>query len=320
MNYRRTLFQTLAGSMLMAAPAVALDLPSSAVLTATEVELRGSTDVPVGPFLDGRVDMVEANGAISLEAWKIISSDLTTLQIITPLREQLAGDGFEIVLNCAEKQCGGFDFRYEIDLLPEPEMHVDLGDFRYLTARRTIDGLDPEFVSLMVSRSAQNGFIQITRVGATATADIEIAAPPKSDALNEALKPPVAEESLAGLLEIHGRAPLEDLVFQTGSSQLGDGDFASLAELSDFLKSNSDWRVALVGHTDAEGTLNNNIALSKKRANSVLQHLVSVYDVPRSQLEAAGVGYLAPRASNLTEDGRNENRRVEVILRSGPTE
>ena len=72
----------------------------------------------------------------------------------------------------------------------------------------------------------------------------------------------------------------------------------------------------MVGHTDAEGTLSGNLELSKKRAASVLERLVSAYRVPRAQLEAAGVGYLVPRASNLTEGGRDQNRRVEVVLTS----
>jgi len=47
-----------------------------------------------------------------------------------------------------------------------------------------------------------------------------------------------------------------------------------------------------------------------------LERLVSVFDVPRSQLEAEGVGYLTPIATNLTDKGREQNRRVEVILTS----
>ena len=74
--------------------------------------------------------------------------------------------------------------------------------------------------------------------------------------------------------------------------------------------------VARVGHTDSAGGLDGNIALSKQRAGSVLERLVSDYGVSRLQLEAEGMGYLAPVATNLTEDGRNANRRVEVIITS----
>ena len=44
----------------------------------------------------------------------------TTLQILAPLRDQLSEAGYEIIFECAANDCGGFDFRYALDLLPEP--------------------------------------------------------------------------------------------------------------------------------------------------------------------------------------------------------
>ena len=74
--------------------------------------------------------------------------------------------------------------------------------------------------------------------------------------------------------------------------------------------------MVLVGHTDAEGALEGNIALSKRRATAVMERLVSVYGVEAAQVSADGVGFLSPLASNLTADGRAQNRRVEVVLTS----
>jgi OOP family OmpA-OmpF porin len=86
--------------------------------------------------------------------------------------------------------------------------------------------------------------------------------------------------------------------------------------LAQFLKANTGLRVALVGHTDAVGSLDSNIALSKARAQSVAQVLIRDYSIPQSQVEAEGMGYLAPVASNLARQGREANRRVEVVLLS----
>ena len=72
--------------------------------------------------------------------------------------------------------------------------------------------------------------------------------------------------------------------------------------------------VAIVGHTDAVGSLAGNTALSKRRAESVRARLIEDYGVDPEQLQADGVGYLAPIASNLTDAGRAANRRVDVIL------
>jgi outer membrane protein OmpA-like peptidoglycan-associated protein len=71
--------------------------------------------------------------------------------------------------------------------------------------------------------------------------------------------------------------------------------------------------VVLVGHTDASGGLAANVALGAKRADAIRARLVAS-GVPTAQVSAEGAGYLAPRASNLTDEGRRLNRRVEVVL------
>ena len=64
------------------------------------------------------------------------------------------------------------------------------------------------------------------------------------------------------------------------------------------------------------GSLQGNISLSKRRAQSVRQRLIDAHGVPPERMEAEGMGYLSPVASNLQEQGRDQNRRVEVILLS----
>jgi len=295
--------------------AMTLELPAGAVKTLETNEPFASAAIATSVFTNGSVTMETAEGAVTVRAWKIPGGSLSTLQLITPLREQLFELGFQMLVSCETDGCGGFDFRYSIDLLPEPDMHVDLGDFRYLAMRRDIANTEPEFVSLMVSRSVQTGFIQLSYVGQSDEFSTPIVAPKNTQNQQVGIDP-LAFLGLGELLLGVGRAPLDDLSFQTGSSQLGNSKFASLAELAQFLNANPEKTVALVGHTDVEGSLEANIALSKKRAAAVLQRLVSEYGVSKSQLEAAGVGYLSPRSSNLTDEGRTKNRRVEVILTS----
>ena len=125
-----------------------------------------------------------------------------------------------------------------------------------------------------------------------------------------------ANGSLAQQLDVVGHAILHDLDFTIGSAELSDAAFASLAELAAYLAAYPDRSVALVGHTDSAGALDINIALSQRRARSVLDRLVTGHGVNRRQLAAEGMGYLAPIASNQTETGRDANRRVEVIVTS----
>jgi outer membrane protein OmpA-like peptidoglycan-associated protein len=166
-------------------------------------------------------------------------------------------------------------------------------------------------LSLLGSRSSTAGFIQIIRVGPADSAQLATADAPVVRGLA-----PTISGNLVQSLENQGRFILTGLVFETGSAQLGDATFGSLQGLSNYLLANPDRTVALVGHTDSVGSLDGNIALSKRRAGSVLERLVTTYDIPRSQLDAQGMGYLSPVMTNLTEDGREANRRVEVIITS----
>lgn len=299
--------------LLAAAPAeaVTLDFPVNAALQAEIETPVGRHNLATGIWTEDGVPMVSVDGSVSRQAWKITASELTTIQVIEPLRAQLIEAGFDILLDCAGEACGGFDFRGALEVMAPPDMYVDLIDYHYISARREEDG---RAVSLIASSTSRAGFVQLTAVGPVDEPAIETAAADPS--LRNPAPGPVliSAGDIPTQLETVGRAILPDLVFQTGSAQLGEGDFPSLQDLADYLTANPERVVALVGHTDSVGSLDANIALSKRRAGSVRERLVSAYGVPRRQLQAEGMGYLSPIASNLTEDGRDANRRVEVIM------
>lgn len=302
-----------------AAPAMQLALPSTALQAASVSESLGSQRLPVSAYDGGDMRTIWAEGAIRTDAWQLAHGGMTSLQILAPLRDQLLAEGFEVLFECADADCGGFDFRYALEVLPAPEMHVDLGDYRYLLAQRGMSG-DPEYVTLLVSRSAERGFVQITTVGAGAELPAQVVTATKSPDPVAQIAPdtPVANSELASLpdqLQQTGRAVLADLSFKTGSSQLAEQPSDSLRALADFLKTQTDRSVVLVGHTDAEGALDSNINLSRKRADAVRAHLVDSFGIPADRIQAEGVGYLAPLTSNETAEGRSANRRVEVILK-----
>ena len=128
--------------------------------------------------------------------------------------------------------------------------------------------------------------------------------------------PAATGAQLGAALEAQGALALEDLVFESGSAELGAGEFASLKALAAYLRAESGAMVALVGHTDATGSLEGNIALSERRAEAVRARLIEGYGAPAAQLSSEGAGWLAPRATNLTPEGREKNRRVEAVLTS----
>ncbi len=297
----------------LTAGAVTFEFPINATMQIEKVATNDSYDMPVGPWADGVIPVREVAGAVTRQAWRIATPGLSTQQIMQELRLQLEVAGFEVLFSCRTDFCGGFDFRFGTEVLPPPEMQVDLGDFRFLAAQRQ-DGDDTETVSLLVSRSSRAGFVQMIRVGVATAADVLVT--PTDQELAGPVAAPVVSGDFAASLDEMGHAVLADLTFDIASSDLAAGDFASLRQLADYLLDRPDRRVALVGHTDSSGSLDANIALSKRRARSVLNRLVDTYGVARAQLAAEGMGYLSPIASNLTPEGRDANRRVEVIVTS----
>ena len=290
--------------------AQSLSFPSNATLSREISTPLESYTMPVGAWVDGAMPTQTGEGQLLQQAWRIAATGLTSLQLMRPLRDQLRNDGFTIVFECKDQACGGFDFRFATLVMPPPDMQVNLGDFRYLAATRDADG-GPELMSVIASRSANAGYVQITRVG---TSDSTVA---EADAPALRAKPTTLSTSdMVQTLSETGRAVLDGLTFETGSAQLAPGASDALQVLADYLAAHPDLTVALVGHTDSSGSLDGNIALSKRRAGSVLERLVVDYGVSRRQLDAQGMGYLAPVASNLTQAGRDANRRVEVIVTS----
>lgn len=311
------MIRALAISLALAAPGMAgafsLEFPAGSSRAAERIEELTSFHLPIGPWEAGDVQTLWAEGALLQQAWQIPNEGQTTLQILRPLRDQLTEAGFEILFECAAADCGGFDFRYATSVLPEPAMHVDLGDYRFLSAQR-MGETKPEYACLLVSRSSRRGFVQLVRVGPEDGLPTITSTSSKGNVART--QPIIATGPLSERLEATGRLILDDLRFQTGSSSLDGEDFSSLAELAEYLRANPTRTVVLVGHTDAEGSLEGNIALSKERAQSVGRLLVERFDVASTQVDAHGVGYLSPIASNLSNDGRTQNRRVEVILTS----
>ena len=274
-----------------------LSLPAGAERVVSR-EAADALALATGPFADGAVPLVELPGVRRTEVWRIDTPDAAIAPVMADLRAQIEAQGLTVQLECADRACGGFDFRYAVPVEPPPEMMVDLGAFRYLSARDGGRG-----VAILGSRTPSALLLQIDRIA-------EAAPPPaQADAA------PVAERGdVAGPLSTVGHAVLAGVDFGSGAVALPEGEIASLAELADWLARTPDVAVAIVGHTDADGSLEGNIAISRRRAQAVVDRLVADHGVPAGQLTAAGMGYLAPVASNLTPDGRAANRRVEAVI------
>ncbi|MEM6372147.1 MAG: OmpA family protein [Pseudomonadota bacterium] len=287
-----------------AGPVLALDLslPATASETATRNQALAQQAVPVGPFAGGDLPTRVFEGSVRQRAYRIAASDLTPLQILAPLRAQVEAAGYQVLLDCNQQSCGGFDFRFGIDVLPAPNMYVNIRAYHFLSAV-SADG--SAAVTVLASAASGAGYVQIAEVGTGSAAPV-VAAP--------VLAAPVDGDDLAGRLLGAGYMVLETLDFAVGSTALNTTETTELAALAAVLADRPGLRIAVVGHTDTVGELEANITVSRARAQAVRTALIDTYGAPADRIEAEGMGYLSPVASNLTPEGREANRRVEVIV------
>ncbi|AQX06289.1 hypothetical protein BAX94_05355 [Elizabethkingia meningoseptica] len=101
--------------------------------------------------------------------------------------------------------------------------------------------------------------------------------------------------------------------FNFDSATLTPTAKANLDKLIPVFKNNPDTNINVYGHTDAKGTDSYNLGLSERRANSVISYFVA-NGLDRSRFIAKGMGKAEPIATNDTDAGRAQNRRVEFAI------
>ena len=110
-----------------------------------------------------------------------------------------------------------------------------------------------------------------------------------------------------------GRVATQGIYFDTGSDRIRPESTPTLKEIGTMLKDHPDLKLTIEGHTDNVGSAQSNQALSEKRASAVRQYLVDSYQLDGARLTAKGLGASKPAAGNETSEGRQQNRRVELV-------
>lgn len=110
-----------------------------------------------------------------------------------------------------------------------------------------------------------------------------------------------------------GHVSIYGIYFDTAKSEIKPESEAAIAEIAKLLQNNPALKVYVVGHTDNVGPFEANMKLSRDRAESVARELSGTYHVASDRLKPQGVASLAPVGSNDSEDGRQKNRRVELV-------
>lgn len=119
--------------------------------------------------------------------------------------------------------------------------------------------------------------------------------------------------SMAQSIKDTGKAAIYGIYFDFGKAVIKPESEPALQEITKLLKADPKLKLYVVGHTDNQGTYDYNLKLSRDRADAVVKALTGKYGIAAPRLLACGDGPTAPVASNLTEDGRAKNRRVELV-------
>lgn len=192
-------------------------------------------------------------------------------------------------------------------------------------------GLKPEDEALLAEGAQTNGAMVFDPEGGGASALIEdgqvvltgeVADQATMDLLLEQFADlPDNGTSVVNNLTLNPAAPLpagtidvdDAIFFGIGSALLNSGDTTILEDLATVFKARPEWTILIRGHTDNTGTDVINLELSQQRANAVLDALAEL-GVPAESMRTEGAGSTDPIASNDTEEGRAENRRIEFEI------
>lgn len=251
------------------------------------------------------------------------------LEVLRNYQDVLTAAGGEVLWECKDEACGGsatrsssggggdssltMHFFSEKDLKDEHfsngacAVTARIADQRFFSGRLPGDGGD-SFLAVQTYTIASGGSYCDALTNRT-IAIVHILEPRARDKKMVVVK----AEEMAKDLTAAGHVALYGILFDTDKATLKPESEPTLAEIARLLADNADLKVVIVGHTDNVGAFDYNIELSKKRAAAVTGALTKRFGVPAARLKSAGVGMVAPVASNASDDGRAKNRRVEVV-------
>ncbi len=110
-----------------------------------------------------------------------------------------------------------------------------------------------------------------------------------------------------------GHYSTNNILFDSGSSNIKLQSYGIIKQVSQVLKQDKTMQLKIIGHTDADGSEESNLVLSRERAESIKKALVNIHEIDANRLFTEGKGETTPTETNETPEGKAKNRRVEFI-------
>ena len=295
--------------------------------------------VPLSPLeaTDGRDRMnnqlflpkkvVEVEGARTRIAY-LLPADRSPLEVLRNYEDVVKAAGGEVLFTCKGDACGGDPNRSSAgggghsSLMMYFVVESQLKDASFSNgACAQASGIDDQrFFAAKIRQSAGDAYVTVHTFQISDTLYCK-AFNGRTVAIVHVLEPKardqkmvvVKADEMARTIGSTGRVALYGIFFEFDKADLKAESNPTLMEIAQLLKSDPKLAILIVGHTDNQGAYDYNIELSRRRAEAVTKALVANHGADAKRLRGAGVGMLAPAASNDAEEGRAKNRRVEIV-------
>jgi OmpA-OmpF porin, OOP family len=258
----------------------------------------------------------------------VVPAGRSPLEVVRNYEQELQASGFQTMYRCARAECGTeadgllgdyYLYRSERRLSQTPPKgssqpgqiseyaYSSAGEQQYLAMKRATPRGDA-YASVYV---ATGGFRIHKETFGHAIVLLDVLEPAAMDTKMVTVDAATMAKDIAA----SGHIALYGIYFDTDKTDLKPESAQTLTEIAALLKQDPKLTLHVVGHTDNVGGDSYNMDLSRRRAAAVVAALGSQHGIASGRLQAAGVGPLAPVASNDAEDGRAKNRRVELVKR-----
>ena len=287
---------------------------AGSVLQSTAQENFVALRIPGGPGRYGSNSDLLFDKSTAVEGrvssyFYIQPKDRTALEVFRNYKAALQQSGFTTLYACEMRDCDQALIKEQFanEVVRPRKWAVD--DYASSSIAR-----DVRFVSAKASRNGADVFVMVfvaepNSIWQAPVAVVLVAEP----AALETGKVVIGTDKLQRGLADEGKIALYGLYFDTAKAEVKPESKPQLTEMAKLLQANKALKVLIVGHTDNQGTVDANLALSQKRAEAVMAALVADHKIDAARLRARGVANFSPVTSNASEAGRSKNRRVELV-------
>jgi OOP family OmpA-OmpF porin len=257
---------------------------------------------------------LKVEGALT-RIWYEAAGDTSSTELARNYLEELKAKGFDIIYDSAKdpdvKGWSLFLVTFDNDNRRTSRSYyvfrnAETTNLHTISAKLTRPQGDV-YVSVITVRWDSDASMYHARRGAYASVDVIEAQAMKQNMVT------VSADEMSRAIASAGRVALYGIFFDTDKAEILPKSKGALDEIARLLTKERGLKLRVVGHTDAVGGMEQNLTLSKRRADAVVNALTKEHGIEARRLSAHGVASLAPAATNATEDGRAKNRRVELV-------